>query len=272
MIAERIASQIRHRLRGLFRRSAIEQELDEELALHLEMEAEANIRRGMSPEAARRQAVLALGGVEGTKEAVRDSRGVRHLEDLVRDVRFAFRSFGRTPGFTITAVLVLAVGIGATTSIFSAVQAVVLRPLPFAEPERLYMLWESNPEIGGERQMASPANYLDRKERVESFADTEAYGSLWQAPITGLEQPVALRAMPVTGGLFSMLGVRPMLGRDFTEAETWASATWRAGDTPLLLSADTWRTVFGGDESVIGTVMVWLVVVPVNVSVPVRLP
>jgi putative ABC transport system permease protein len=252
MIAERIASQIRHRLRALFRRDAIEQEMDEELALHLEMETEANLRRGMSPEAAHRQAVLAFGGVEGTKEAVRDSRGVRPLEDVARDVRFACRSFGRAPGFTITAVLVLALGIGATTSIFSAVRAVVLRPLPFAEPEHLYMLWQSNPEMGGARQMASRANYLDWKERVAAFADVEAYGSPWQVPVTGLERPVALRAVNVTGGLFSMLGVRPMLGRDFTEAETWASATWRAGETPLLLSADTWRTVFGGDESVIG--------------------
>lgn len=150
MIAERITSQIRHRLRAVFRRRAIEQELDEELALHLEMEAEANVRRGMSPEAARRQAVLALGGVEGTKEAVRESRGVRPFEELVRDVRFAFHSFARTPGLTITAVLVLALGIGATTAIFSAVRAVVLRPLPFAEPEQLYMLWESSPQTGWE--------------------------------------------------------------------------------------------------------------------------
>jgi putative ABC transport system permease protein len=252
MIIERIASQIRHRLRGLLRRGAVEREMEDELALHLEMEADANVRRGMSPEAARRQAVLALGGVEGTKEAVRDSRGVRPLEDLVRDVRFAFRSFARTPGFTLTAVLVLALGIGATTAIFSAVRAVVLRPLPFAEPQRLYTLWESSPETGGEGQMVSPANYLDWKERVASFADVEAYGSPWQAPITGLDQPVALRTLPVTGGLFSMLGVRPMLGRGFTEAESWAGATWRAGETPLLLSADTWRNVFGGDASVIG--------------------
>lgn len=248
MIVERIASQIHHRLRAIFRRGAIEQELDEELALHLEMETEANLRRGMSPEAARRQAALAFGGVEQTKEAARDARGVRRIEDLVRDVRLAFRSFGRTPGFTTTAVLVLALGIGATTTIFSAVRAVVLRPLPVAEPERLYMLWDANAETGGEAQAASPANYLDVKERVTSFADVEAYGSLWQAPITGLDRPVALRVRNVTGGLFSMLGVRPMLGRDFIERETWAAA----GETPLVLSADTWRTVFGGDESVIG--------------------
>lgn len=101
-------------------------------------------------------------------------------------------------------------------------------------------------------EAASPANYLDLKERVAGFADVEAYASPWQAPVTGLEHPLALRTAPVTGGLFSMLGVPPMLGRGFTGEESWASATWRAGETPLLLSADTWRSVFGGDEAVIG--------------------
>jgi hypothetical protein len=246
-------SDLRERLTALLFRGREERALDEELRFHLEMEEEANIRRGMSPEVAHRQAVRTLGGVERTKEAVREAQGLDLIEDLVRDVRFAFRSFARTPGFTVTAVLVLALGIGATTSIFSAVRAVVLRPLPVAEPERLYMLWESDPEVGWETQAASPANYLDWKERVASFADVEAYGSAWQVPITGLEQPITLRALNVTGGFFSMLGVRPLLGRDFTAEETWASATWRAGPTPLLLSASTWRTVFGGDESVIGT-------------------
>lgn len=252
-MVERIVSEIRYRLRALLRRDAVERELQEELALHLEMEKEANIRRGMRPEAARRQAVLNLGGVEQTKESVRSARGVRPAEELARDVRFAFRSFYRTPGFTIAAVLVLALGIGATTAIFSAVRAVVLRPLPYADADRLFMLWESDPAMAGESRPSSPANFLDLRERVASFAELEAYGSVFEAPITGLERPIALRARSVTGGLFSMLGVRPMLGRGFTEAESWASATWRAGETPLLLSADTWRTVFGGDESVIGT-------------------
>jgi putative ABC transport system permease protein len=115
------------------------------------------------------------------------------------------------------------------------------------------MLWESNPEEGREQEPASPPNYLDWKERVSSFADVEAYyGSPHQVTLTGLEQPLVLEVTTVTGGFFSMLGVRPMLGRDFTEAENWAGATWRAGETPLLLSATTWRTVFGGDESAVG--------------------
>lgn len=231
MIGDRIASEIRHRLRALLRRSTLEQELDAELRFHLERETEENLRRGMDPQGAWRRAVVTLGGVDRTKETVREARGVGALEDLVRDVRFAMRSFVRTPGFTLTVVLVLALGIGATTAIYSAVRAVALRPLPLAEPGRLYMLWESKPEVGAEIQMASPANFLDWKERVGSFADVEAYGSMWQAPIAGPDRAIALHVRNVTGGLFSMLGVRPILGRDFSEEETWASGL-DAGETP----------------------------------------
>lgn len=196
---------------------------------------------------------LKHGGVERAKEPFRDARGVRPLEDFGRDVRLALRSFGRSPGFALAAVLVLAMGIGATTAIFSAVRAVVLRPLPFSEPERLYMLWESNAEMGVAQELVSPANYQDWKERVRSFADVEAYdGSPWQVPITGLERPRALTAINVTGGFFSMLGVRPMLGRTFSEAETWTDATSREGEIPLILSARTWRELFGGSPDAIG--------------------
>ena len=248
-----VFTDLRERVASLLFRSREERETAEELRFHLEMEEEANVRRGMSRGEARRLARLKLGGVERTKEEVRDARGVRPLEDVVRDVRLAFRSFGRTPGFTVTAVLVLALGIGATTAVFSAVRAVVLRPLPFSDPGSLYMLWESNPEKGWERETASPANYLDWKERVGSFADVEAYNwAPWQVTITGLDQPHVLEATTVTGGFFSMLGVRPMLGRDFTEAETWAGSTWQAGELPVLVSARTWREVLGGEESAVG--------------------
>lgn len=246
-------TDMKQRVVALLFRSREERALDEELRFHLEMEEEANLRRGMSPAEARRQAAISLGGVERTKEAVRDARGVRVVEDLSRDVRYAFRSLARTPGFTVAGVLVLALGIGATTAIFSAVRTVVFRPLPFTEPERLYMLWESNPEKGWEQETAAPANYLDWKDRVSAFADVEAYN--WapsEVTLTGLEQPLVLDATTVTGGFFSMLGVRPMLGRDFTEAETWAESTWRAGETPLVVSARTWRTLFDGDESAVG--------------------
>lgn len=180
-------------------------------------------------------------------------RRVRPLEDFARNVRLALRSFARSPGFALAAVLVLALGIGATTAIFSAVRAVVLRPLPFVEPERLHVLWESNAALGVEQELVNPANFQDWKERVRSFADVEAYsGSPWQVPVTGLDRPRALSAINVTGGLFSMLGVRPMLGRSFTEAETWADATSRDAEIPLILSARAWRELFGGSTDAVG--------------------
>ena len=246
-------TDVRERLSSLLFRRREERDLSEELEFHLAMEQAANEKRGLSAREARRLARLKLGGVERTREEVRDARGVRPLEDLVRDVRFAFRSFGRSRAFTVTAVLVLGLGIGANTAIFSAVRAVILKPLPFSDPGGLYMLWESNPEEGWELGTAAPANYLDWKDRVSSFADVEAYdGSPHQVTLTGLEQPLVLNVTPVSGGFFSMLGVRPMLGRDFTEAENWAGATWRAGETPLILSATTWRTAFGGNEAAVG--------------------
>lgn len=254
----RALSEVRERVRALFFRAREEREMEEELRHHIEMETAANVGRGMGPAEARRQALITFGGMEQTREEVRDARGVGLLEDLLRDLRYAFRSLWKTPGFTMTAVLVLALGIGATTAIFSAVQAVVLRPLPFADADRLYMLWESNPEMGWEQEPAAPPNYLDWKERVTAFADVEAYSAApSQVTLTRLEQPVVLDATLVTGGFFSMLGVRPILGRDFTEAETWAGATWRAGETPLLLSMRTWRTVFAGDEAAVGRTLLF---------------
>ena len=136
------------RLRSVLRRSAIEAELDEEIRLHLELETERNRAFGMEPAEARRRALAAFGGVEATKEAHRDGRGARWLEDLAADTRHALRHLRRRPVFALTAVATLALGIGANLTIFSAVEAVILRPLPFADPGRLVMLWEENPGEG----------------------------------------------------------------------------------------------------------------------------
>ena len=235
---------------------------DAELDAFLEARIEHLMARGMTLAEARAEALRRLGAplvdvrasLHRSAERREERRRLRDRADAVLgDIRFAVRQFVRAPGFTVTAVLVLALGIGATTAIFSAVRAVVLRPLPFAQPDRLYALWESNPELGWTREAAAPPNYLDWKERVSAFADVEAYRPApQQVTITVLGEPLVLDGVWVTGGFFSMLGVRPILGRDFTEAETWAEATWRAGELPLLLSARTWRTVFGGEASAVG--------------------
>ena len=144
----------RRRLRSVFRRSATEREMSAELAFHLDMETEQNIRAGMDPIAARRAAVLAFGGVDRFAEDVRDTRNIGWLEDLAHDLRHAARAFRRSPGFTAAAIAALGLGIGANTAVFSVVHAVVIAKLPYPEPERLVRLWEARPEQRAERGSA----------------------------------------------------------------------------------------------------------------------
>ena len=154
------------RLRAVFDKQRTERELNDEIRLHIEMETEQNVRRGMNPAEARRRAMIAFGGVEVIKEVHRDGRGSRWAEELGADVRYAFRTLRRSPGLTTAAVITLALGVGANTAIFSVVNAVILRPLPFPDSGRLMMLSEENPEKGWHHNVAAPANYLDWRERV----------------------------------------------------------------------------------------------------------
>ena len=135
--------ELRAAARALTRRRADEVELDEEVRFHLDMEARHHERAGLSPEEARRRALRAFGGVERYKEEVRDERGTRPLEDLWLDARFAARSLRRRPGFTLVAALTLALGIGATTTLFGVVKSVLLTPLPWARPDRIAVVWSA---------------------------------------------------------------------------------------------------------------------------------
>ncbi len=245
-------SEVRERARGLFHGERVGRELEDEMRFHLEMEAERLEREeGVGPEEALRRAAVAFGGVEAVKEQVRDARGVRPLQDLVQDIRYALRGLRRNPGFATAAVLVLALGIGANTAIFAAVNAVVLEALPFAHPDRLYMLWEENPEKGWDREVAAPANYYDWKEGVAAFEDMASYSGFGSHRIlTGVGDPQMLLTAPVTGNFFSVLGVKPALGRTFRPEETWK------GSEPIVVLSDhLWKTRFGGDRSVIDRVV-----------------
>src|SRR5689334_5275224 len=176
---------LRARLRALLRRGAVERELVEELRFHIEMETEKNVRTGMNPTDARRRALRDFGGVEPTREAHRDVRG-RWLEELAADTRYALRTLRRAPVLATAAILTLALGIGANTTIFSAVNAVVLQPLPLAQPDRLVMLWEENPEKGWHQEVCAPANVLDWKEQVRAFSDVAMFtGGAYSATLTG---------------------------------------------------------------------------------------
>lgn len=243
-----IWSDLSVRLRALLRRDAEERELAEELAFHLEQEAAKHERSGLDAAAARRRAERRLGGVDQVMELQRDARGVRPVEDFARDVRYGVRTLARNPAFTLTAVAVLGLGVGASTAIFSAVNALILEPLPFRSPSSLYMLWESNPEKGWEQETAAPANYLDWRDRVRAFEDVAAYSSFtYQQVLTGEGDPQVLKSADVTGNFFSMLGVHAEVGRTFLPEETWADAERR-----VLLSWRTWQDRFGGDRSIAG--------------------
>jgi putative ABC transport system permease protein len=169
--------------------------------------------------------------------------------DVVRqDVRFAIRTLRRSPAYTATAVVVIAIGIGASTAIFSALNAFFFRPLPFADADRLVSLYETNPEFDWTDQSAAPANLLDWREQVRSFADVAGYSEL-NGPIAALidNEPNVLNNAQVTGNFFSVLGVRARLGRTFTFDDTWAS------ETPgVVLSHTAWRSLFSGRPDVIG--------------------
>ena len=234
---------------------------DAELEALVAEEVRYLVGLGVAPEEARAQAFRRItGGRENLAAAagrVRRSAEQRErrmkfrdwLDDLAHDIRTSLRTLRRAPALVVAAVLTLSLAIGANTAIFSAVNAVILRPLPFAEPDRLVMLWESNPDFQWERAEAAPANLLDWKEQTDVFTDIAGYPSFAStATLTGYGEPRLLRAQSVTGNFFSVLGVGVQQGRTFRDAETWSTG----GPPVAILSYAAWRDVFGSDRTLVG--------------------
>ena len=234
------------RLGNLLGRSRQERELTEELEEHLRMHTEDNVRAGMTPEAARREAILKLGGVEATKERYRDRRNVPILETLLRDLRQAGRSLRKNPGFAAVTVLTLALGIGANTAIFTIVNAVMIEPLPFHEPERIVVVWEENARNPGEANTISPANFLRWQERATEFEQMSAFYEV-RANLTGRTRPEELVVQSVTSNFFSTLGATPIVGRTFTPEEGPEGQ-----NRVVILGYRLWRDRFGGDSGIVG--------------------
>jgi putative ABC transport system permease protein len=221
--------------------------MNDELRGHLESLVERNIAAGMSPEDARYAALRTFGGVEQIKERARDERrGWSWLEGFVKDVRYAVRALRKSPGFTATALFTLAVAIGATTALFSVINSVLLRPLPFPEASRLMVVWETNAQQGVKREGPAGPNFYDWREQSGSFEDLAAL-EIGSGTVTGRGEPQQVPALRVTTNLFSLLGVRPALGRLF------APEDGRGGRQPLaIVSHAFWQRALGADPHIVG--------------------
>ncbi|HEX8138460.1 MAG TPA: ABC transporter permease [Pyrinomonadaceae bacterium] len=232
-------------LRALFKKQAVEEELDEELRFHLDKEIEENMRRGMTAEEARREALKDFGGVERFKEECRDQRGVRFVEELWQDARFGLRRMLKTPAFSIIAILSLALGIGANTAIFSLVNTILLRPLPVAYPEQLISIY---PVAQGESVQAfSYPDYKDFRDRNEVLSGiyVQRFAPLSLSHDGNNER---IWGYLVSGNYFDVLGVKASRGRTFSPEED---------RTPLshpvaVVSHGCWQRRFGSDPSLVG--------------------
>jgi putative ABC transport system permease protein len=237
------------RLSGSFASERRERELAEELRNHLQMQIEDNLRTGMTPEQARREALLKSGGLEPAKEAYRDRRGHPVLETVRRDLIYGWRQMRRNPSFTAVVVLTLALGIGANTAIFSVANAFLLRPLPFEKDEELVSLYESNKDQP--QFSVSGTKYLDWRKKNEVFQDLGAIQAL-ELNLTGNGEPIPITALSVTPSYLRLLGVWPRFGRLFAENEDQPG-----NDRIVLLGDQLWRARFGGRADVVGQ-SVWL--------------
>jgi predicted permease len=232
------------RCAALLRKHRLDTDLDEELRAHIGLAIEENIKRGMSSDDARTAALRGFGGVTQTKEHYRMQRGLPFIEALSRDIRYALRQLRKSPGFTLTAVLTLAVGIGGVAAVYSVVEAVLLRPLPFYQPDRLIRLHE-----GVEHQFEQadlPAPDVIRFAR-DNHAFTRMAGFLQtEFEVSGAGKPFQAKAERVTASLLPLLGVQPMLGRTFTQNED-------DNASPVaLISYAVWRERFQSNPHAVG--------------------
>jgi predicted permease len=245
-------SRLRSWLSATLRRAHMDSEMDAELRFHLEAYAEDLVRNGVPRPEALRLARLEFGGVDKTKEECREARGVRLLETLLRDLHYAVRALGKSPGFTTVAVLTLALGIGANTAIFSAVDALMLRPLPFLasnELVRIYSIQTGMFNTFGNPDGPSAPDVRNFAERSHSFQSIVVYDT-WRKNVNfgdAAGEPEQMSVGLVPAGYFEVLGIRPIVGRLFTEEENQEGKNYVAAISALL-----WRSRYASDPSILG--------------------
>jgi len=232
------------RIRSLFRQRTVEDELDHELLFHAEQQRDKYVKSGMTLNEAARLVRIEFGGIDQVKEDCREARGVQLMETLLKDVLYALRTLRKTPGFTCVALLTLGLGIGVNTAIFSIVDGVLLRPLPYKDPASLIAMNETTPRVG--TISVSYLDFQDWRAQSHSFSEMAAVSSVG-FNLAGIDQPEHLTGEAVSPNYLSMLGVRPVLGRDFDASEG------NAGTAPVvLLSYQLWQSKFGGQSDALG--------------------
>jgi putative ABC transport system permease protein len=229
------------RLRSLFRSRHVERDLDDELRDHLERLIAERITKGLSPEEARYAALRAMGGVDQSKENCRDARRVHVVDDVIKDLRYGLRTLRRTPGFTAAAILSLALGIGANTAIFSVVDAVLLKPLAYGNPDRLVVVRE-----GGSDTVA-PATFLGWRAAGNRSFERIGAAEYWTPNLTGVDRTDRLFALHLSTEVLPLLGVEPMLGRVFRPDEEHSGH-----EHVVVISYNLWKNRFASNEGVIG--------------------
>jgi putative ABC transport system permease protein len=239
-------AQLFRRLLFYWRRSEFDADLEEEMRFHLQMKVEENIAAGMSVQEAHRAARRQFGNQTWLREESRQMWGFRSIETLLQDLRFGLRMMARRPAFTGIAILTLALGIGANTAIFSVVNAVLLQPLPYANPDELVTIY--NTPGGEHRWPLSPGTYLNLKSRNSVFTDVAALSNKgWPANLTGGGEPERLQGFQVSANIFSLLGIAPQQGRTFVSEEDLPGQ-----NRVVVISYELWQRRFAADPQIIG--------------------
>ncbi len=244
MIVSRLYDVLIHRLRSIFRKAKSENDLDRELAFHLHQQIEESIANGLTPEEARYQAMRNLGGIAQVQEECRDMRRINQLETIWNDLRYAIRTLRGAPGFTVIIVLTMALSIGANSAIFSVIEGVLLRPLPYPHPDRIVRIFFNSDSYA--KFPLNPFDLRDFRARNRTF-DSLAGIVRADSQLSGAGEPVMLHAFRVTAGYFQVLGFSPARGREFTTADEVPAAGHLA-----ILSDRLWRSRFASDPNIVG--------------------
>ena len=245
MIPQRWFDVLRLRARSIFARPKADDELNKEMRFHLQQQIEENLTKGLLPEDAHNAALRRLGRTTQIQEECRDMRRTNYFESLIQDLRYAWRTLSKNRAFTVVMVLTLALAIGANSAIFSVIDGVLLKPLPYRDPARIVRVYVSSPAFPKFR--FNPNDFLDYRDRTNSF-ETLAGFVRQDVQLSGIDQPERLAAIRVTAGYFHLLGLQPALGREFNRSDEVP-----ANRQQVILSHRLWERRFNSDPNIIGS-------------------